>query len=299
MNALYVAWLTRSCQFLVAAALITLLSASIDAADDVRVNRHFEYARVGDHSLKLDLYVPAAVKWPPLIVWVHGGAWRSGSKNNPSVLPLTDRGYAVASVDYRLSPVAQFPAQIHDIKAAIRYLRANAKEQGIDAGRIAISGGSAGAHLAALVGVTNGVKELDGDIGPHRDQTSDVQAIVAFYGASNLGTILSQSTPHGLSVRAPALELLLGGHPDSKPDLTRLASPVFHVDQRDPPLLWFHGDQDPQMPINQAHELVGAYKKQGLKAQLEVVYGGGHGGKLFYTPEQMNQVSEFLQRVLR
>ena len=96
-----------------------------------------EYARVGEASLKLDLYVPANVKSPPLVVWVHGGAWRGGSKNNPSVLPLTDRGYAVASVDYRLSPVAQFPAQIHDIKAAIRYLRAKAKEQGIDAERIA------------------------------------------------------------------------------------------------------------------------------------------------------------------
>jgi acetyl esterase/lipase len=275
------------------------LFAGARAADDVQIRRDVEYGRAGDISLKLDLYVPAKVKSPPVVVWIHGGAWRSGSKNNPSVLPLTDRGFAVASVDYRLSPVAQFPAQIHDIKAAIRHLRANAKEPGIDAGRIAVSGGSAGAHLAALVGVTNGVKELEGDVGSHRDQSSDVQAIVAFYGASNLATILSQSTPHGLNVRAPALELLLGGQPDSKPDLTRLASPVFHVDPRDPPLLWYHGDQDPQMPINQAHEVVGAYKKHGLNAQLEVVYGGGHGGKLFYTPEQFEQVAEFLRKALR
>jgi len=275
------------------------LIASAQAADEVRVSRDVEYGRVEDVSLKLDLYVPATVKAPPLVVWIHGGAWRSGSKNNPSVLPLTDRGYAVASVDYRLSPVAPFPAQIHDIKAAIRYLRANAKEQGIDAGRIAISGGSAGAHLAALVGVTNGVKELEGDVGSHRDQSSDVQATVAFYGASNLATILSQSTPHGLNVRVPALELLLGGNPVSKPELARLASPVFHVDPRDPPLLWYHGDQDPQMPINQAHEMVGVYKKHGLNAQLEVVYGGVHGGKLFYTAEQFEQVAGFLQKALR
>jgi dipeptidyl aminopeptidase/acylaminoacyl peptidase len=153
--------------------------------------------------------------------------------------------------------------------------------------------------LAALVGVTNGVKVLEGEIGTHRDQSSDVQAIVVFYGASNLGTILSQSTPHGLNVRVPALELLLGGSPDSKPELTRLASPVAHVDPRDPPQLWFHGDQDPQMPINQAHEMVGAYKKQGLNAQLEVVHGGAHGGKLFYTPEQLEQASEFLQKALK
>ncbi|MBW8884950.1 MAG: alpha/beta hydrolase, partial [Planctomycetia bacterium] len=246
-----------------------------------------------------DLYVPMKAKSPPLVVWVHGGAWKGGSKNNPSVLPLTDRGYALASVDYRLSPVAQFPAQVHDIKAAIRYLRATAKEHGISAERIAISGGSAGGHLAALVGVSNGDKELEGDVGPRLDQSSDVQAIVVFYGASNLTTILAQSTPHGVNMRAPALELLLGGQPDSRPELARLASPVFHVDAKDPPLLWFHGDQDPQMPINQGHELIGAYKKHGLSATFEPVYGGTHGGKLFFTPEQMQQVAEFLNGTLR
>src|SRR5206468_5491503 len=135
------------------------------------------------------------VSLPPVVVWVHGGAWRGGSKSNPSILPLTEKGFAVASVDYRLSPVAQFPAQIHDIKAAIRYLRGTAKEHGISAGPIAVSGGSASGHLAALVGVSSGVKGLEGDLGQHQNQWSDVQAIVVFYGASNLTTILSQSTP--------------------------------------------------------------------------------------------------------
>src|SRR5262245_50507483 len=123
--------------------------SSFARGDESKVIRDLEYARVGDTSLKLDLYVPSAAKSPPVVVWVHGGAWRSGSKANPSVLPLTERGYAVASVDYRLSPVAPFPAQVHDIKAAIRFLRANAKEYGIGAEKIAISGGSAGGHLAA------------------------------------------------------------------------------------------------------------------------------------------------------
>jgi len=278
--------------------MLALFTTSITAADNVRTTRDIEYARAGDSSLKLDLYVPVAAKAPPVVVWVHGGAWRGGSKANPSVQPLTDSGYAVASVDYRLSTVAQFPAQIHDIKAAIRFLRANASQLGINAEKIAISGGSAGGHLAALVGVTNGVKQLEGDLGPHRDQSSDVQAIVVFYGASNLTTILSQSTPHGVSMRAPALELLLGAQPDSKPDLARLASPVFHVDKTDPPLLWYHGDQDPQMPVNQALEMLGAYKKQGIPATFEPVFGGAHGGKLFYTPEQFKQVAEFLAHSL-
>src|SRR5262245_4137775 len=280
--------------------VLLILDAALPAADEVKTLRDIEYARVGDVSLKLDLYIPSTAKnSPPVVVWIHGGAWKGGSKNNPSVLPLTERGYAVASVDYRLSTVAQFPAQIHDIKAAIRYLRANAIKLGIDAGHLRIAGGSAGGHLAALVGVTNGVKELEGNVGGHFDQSSSVEAIAVFYGASNLTTILAQSTPYGVKMRTEALELLLGGQPDSRPELARLASPVFHVDAHDPPLLWFHGDQDPQMPINQAHEMMGAYKKQGLSATFEPVYGGGHGGKLFFTPEQMAQVADFLSGTLR
>jgi acetyl esterase/lipase len=288
----------NTAKMLLRLAVSTILAATLSAADEVRIVRDVEYARVGDASLKLDLYVPVNVKSPPLVVWIHGGAWKGGSKSNPSVLPLTQRCYALASVNYRLSTVAQFPAQVHDIKAAIRYLRATAKEHGINAEQIAITGGSAGGHLAALVGVTNGVKELEGTVGEHLSQSSDVQAIAVFYGASNLTTILNQSTPHGLSVRVPALELLLGGQPDSKSQLAKLASPVFHVDLRDPPLLWFHGDQDPQMPINQAHEMIGAYRKSGLPAQLEVVYGGVHGGKLFFTSEQIAQTADFLKAAM-
>ena len=130
--------IARSTSFFVACAIVL---AEANAADEVRTTRDIEYARVGDTSLKLDLYIPPTAKAPPVVVWVHGGAWRGGSKDKPSVLPLTERGYAVASVDYRLSPVAQFPAQMHDIKAAIRYLRATAKEHGIGTERIAITGG--------------------------------------------------------------------------------------------------------------------------------------------------------------
>jgi acetyl esterase/lipase len=271
---------------------------SVFAADGSRVLLDLEYARAGEHSLKLDLHIPASAKASPVVVWVHGGAWRSGSKREVPVLALIERGYVIASVDYRLSPVAPFPAQVHDIKAAIRYVRAKAKDYGIDPQRVAVCGGSAGGHLAAIVGVTSGVKELEGTVVEHREQKSDAQAIVVFYGASNLTTILAQSTPHGLKVREPALELLFGGQPESKQELARLASPVFHVDKSDPPLLWFHGDQDPQMPINQAHEMIGAYKRQGLSPTLEVVYGGAHGGKLFYTPEQIEQMQRFLDSAL-
>ena len=266
------------------------------AGAEPRVVTEIEFARVGERSLKLDLYLPdAEVKNPPLIVYVHGGAWRAGSRDKVPVRVLVDAGFAIASVDYRLSPEAVFPAQVHDIKAAIRFLRKNADAHGYDPKRIATAGSSAGGHLAALVGVTNGHSVLEGDVGEDGDQSSDVQAIVSFYGASNLTTILSQSTPHGLSVRVPALELLLGGAPEEKSSLAELASPVFHVDAKDPPLFLIHGDQDPQMPVNQSLELVGAYEKAGASVRLEIVHGGTHGGEGFYTADQLAEVAAFLR----
>jgi acetyl esterase/lipase len=244
-------------------------------------------------GLGLDLYLPAK-QAGPLIVYVHGGAWRSGSKNEMPLGELVESGCPVASVDYRLSTVARFPAQVHDIKAAIRFLRARQEALNIDASRVVIAGSSAGGHLAALVGVTNGDKRLEGEVGEYLKESSALQGIISFYGGSDLTTILSQSTPKGLEVRKPALDLFLGDQPEKVEERARLASPVFHVDKNDPPLLLFHGDRDPQMPINQAHQLQGTYEKAGLKARLKVLHEAGHGGKVFYEPEQMATVKEFL-----
>lgn len=255
-----------------------------------------EFLRIAERSLKLDLYLPQVRPSAPLIVWVHGGAWRSGSKKNMPLGKLVGEGYAVASVDYRLSTEARFPAQIHDLKAAIRFLRGHGSEWKLPTEKILIAGDSAGGHLAALVGVSNGNAELEGALGGDRTQSSDVQGIISFYGAANLTTILDQSTPHGLSVRVPALELLLGSQPTNSPALARLASPVFHVDKNDPPLLLLHGDQDQQMPVNQALELTGAYQKAGAPVQLEIVHGAAHGGAMFYDEERMNIVRAFLKQ---
>ena len=240
------------------------------------------YAKVEGHGLLLDLYLPTAGTSPaPLVVFVHGGAWRAGSKARMPLTGPVRQGYAVASVDYRLSTVARFPAQIHDLKAAIRFLRAKQVEYGYDTKRLAIAGNSAGGHLAALVGVTNGHERLEGKVGDYLDESSDVQAIVSFFGASNFATILRQSTPQGLGVRVPALQLLLGAQPEDGPELAALASPKSHVDKMDPALLLIHGDQDPQMPINQSHELHGKYREYGLPVQFIVVHGAGHGGQQF------------------
>ncbi|MEZ6128855.1 MAG: alpha/beta hydrolase [Planctomycetaceae bacterium] len=282
-------------------ALLLLLTAgtALTAAEPTQPD--VEYAMVDGHRLLLDIYQPTANQKSgnqktPLVIWVHGGAWRSGSRSSVPIARLLDHGFAIASVDYRLSPVARFPAQVHDIKAAIRFLRANSAVYNFDSNRFIIAGSSAGGHLAALVGVTNGVPELEGNVGADLQTSSDVQMIVSFFGASNLQTILSQSTPHGLKVRVPALELLLGGQPTGKPELARLASPVVHVDDTDPPLLLIHGDQDPQMPINQAHELHGRYKQFALPVEFKVIHGGAHGGRGFFENPLLDQVAERLTR---
>jgi acetyl esterase/lipase len=210
-------------------------------------------------------------------------------------------GFATASIDFRQSTQARFPAQVHDIKAAIRFLRARASTYGYRTDRIAIAGSSSGGHLVTLVGVTNGHVELEGSVGQHRDQSSSVQAILDCYGATNLTSILAQSTPFGLGVREPALQLLLGGLPDATEEtrrLARLASPVIHVDVGDPPIYILHGDQDPQMPINQSHEIHGAYLKLGLDATLDVVHGSAHGGAAFMSGERLDRALAFLRRTL-
>lgn len=251
------------------------------------------------HVLELDLYLPSSAEHPPLLVWLHGGAWQFGSRKSVATMGLVEDGYALASVDFRLSSVARFPAQVHDIKAALRYLRASAARLGYDARRIGILGVSSGGHLAALVGVSHGDARLEGSVGAHARHSSGVQAIVSYYGASNLTTLLAQSTPAGLRMRAPALEQLLGGSPADNEELARLASPVFHVDPGDPPLMLLHGDQDEQMPINQSHELHAAYRRNGLRVRFSVVHGAGHGGDEFIDRKRVAEVSAFLDKYVR
>jgi acetyl esterase/lipase len=244
--------------------------------------------------LRLDLYLPDTAR-PPLIVWLHGGAWENGNKSAMPLKALVERGFAVASLDFSPASKAPFPGQVHEIKAGIRFLRAQAKRYGYDAGRVAISGASSGGHLAAVVGTSNGHAELEGLLGEHRGESSDVHAIVSYFPATNLTTILAQSTPFGLRIREPALHRLLGAAPAEAEALAKLASPVFQVDRNDPPLLLLHGDQDPQMPISQSHELVGAYQRAGVAAELIVVHGAAHGGQAFYSPENVDRVEAFLR----
>jgi len=292
----------RKCGYLAAVYTFFALNAFAQEASDSSsygLTSDILYGVVDGQELKLDLYMPAGEIRPPLLVWVHGGAWERRSKETILTTEFVDSGYAMASIDFRLSGDAIFPAQVHDIKAAIRFLRRVAPVHGYDATRVGIFGSSSGGHLAALVGVTNGHEELEGNVGDDLDQSSDIQAIVSYYGAANLTTILKQSTAVGLAERAPALDLLLGGSPEARLRLATLASPVFHVDTNDPPLLMLHGDQDPQMPINQSHELHNAYEQHDLDVEFLVIHGGDHGGAPFLDSRRMALVKSFWDSQLR
>lgn len=255
------------------------------------------YAEVGQRKLLVDIYSPS-ISDPYLVVWIHGGAWHSGSKDSPP-LGLLQAGYALASVDYRLSTEAKFPAQIHDIKAAIRFLRANAGRYGFRSDKFIIWGSSAGGHLAALVGVTNGHPALEGSVGTYPEHSSSVQAIIDFYGPTDFLTILDQSTLHGINVRAPALALLLGKPIEQISAVAREASPVHHIDASDPPIFIAHGDRDIQVPVNQSHELEGAYKSKGLISELKIVHGAGHNDDVYYKEEFLKEVEYFLSKVIK
>lgn len=277
--------------------LLALSTSARVAEPPTRDITDIVYAQVGAQKLALDLHLPAAAAPAPLVIYLHGGGWMSGNKSQYPAF-LVQRGFAVASVDFRSTNDAPFPANVHDIKAAIRFLRAEALRYGYSARRLALSGASSGGHLAALVGVTNGDAQFEGTEGDNPAESSSVQAIVSFFGASNLTTILAQSTAHGTSVRVPALRKLLGGPPEDKQPLARLASPVYHVDRTDPPLLLLHGDQDAQMPINQMHELDGAYAAAGLHAETLVLHGVGHDAAPFFQGSPAERVVAFLKTAL-
>lgn len=257
---------------------------------------NLEYARPSGKPLLLDLYLPQDTQGrKPVVVWVHGGGWMTGSRERPPVLSLVRRGYAVASISYRFSDEAVFPAQINDCKAAVRWLRASASKYGLDPRRIGVWGSSAGGHLAALLGTSGGVTELEGDRGGP-DLSSQVQAVCDFCGPADF------LAPDVLDGRAWQLlrdvaARLLGGPISSNREKAASASPITYVSQDDPPFLIMHGDRDDQVPLSQSQLLCGALREAGVAAELRVVTGAGH--EFFGDPESEQKVGDFFDRWLK
>lgn len=229
------------------------------------------FAKVGTRDLHMDIVMPksASAKRRPCVVWIHGGGWSRGTYKQNRAAWLAGKGYVAASAEYRLSGEAIYPAQIQDCKAAIRYLRAHAKQFRIDPNRIGVWGSSAGGHLVALLGTTGGVKELEGNSG-NAGVSSRVRAVCDFYGPTDL-------TPDWIPLPAPDVTPLLGGTPQDKLDLARLASPVRFVDRKDPPFLIVHGEIDDVVPIGHSENLYNTLKKAGVGVTFVRVKNAGHG----------------------
>jgi acetyl esterase/lipase len=267
--------------------------------------REFRDLRYGPHAERntLDLFVPKSDAPLPLIVWVHGGAWQGGSKsgNNPALAYLS-RGYAVAAINYRLSQHATFPAQIHDCKAAVRLLRANAKKYNLTPDAFGVWGASAGGHLVALLGTGGDVKELEGDVGEHTGVSSRVQAVCDFFGPTDLTRMAAQTTVKGPidhdSPNAPEAKLIGGPVQENKEKAAR-ANPITYVSKDDPPFLIVHGDKDPLVPLGQSEILLDALKKAGVEAELVIIKDGGHGGAGFNTRENQDRIAAFFDKHLR
>ncbi len=285
-----------------ALALLTALSFSLTppllAAPfeiDVRPNVVYaEKVQGSDEPLMIDFHLPRGVEKPPLVLFIHGGGWRAGDRTRARLSWLARHGYAVASIDYRLSHEAVFPAQIHDCKGALRWLRVptHAEKFGYDPARVVVAGTSAGGHLAALMGTSGDVAELEGETGGNLDQSSRVQGAMPYFGPSDF-ILRSKHQPEKTDDPNGAVNLLLGGPVRENEATARLASPVTHLSADDPPFLVVHGDQDKVVHIRQSEHLVEAAKKADVEATLFVMEGAGHGWKT--TAEERETVLNFLR----
>ena len=271
--------------------------------EGIQILSNFPYAENQNPRQSLDLIIPAKTssqKKLPLIVWIHGGGWKNGDKRSglvPSRIPaLVKTGrYIGATIAYRLSGEAQWPAQIHDCKAAIRWLRGNADQYGIDPKRIAVWGSSAGGHLVSMLGVSHGVKELEGKIGNHTDQSSRVHAVINYYGPSAL--LQMDDHPSKIIHNAPDSpeSQLIGGPIQENRKKTKQASPLHHVSKDDSIFIHFHGTDDPLVPYHQSVILHRALQKKGATSQLITVEKGGHSMPAIYTQKK---VIPFLDYIL-
>lgn len=264
----------------------------------VKAELDIPYAGTDNPLQRLDLYLPKTRKDDkplPVVVFIHGGAWRAGNKRGGfgTLSPLVQSGeYAGASVGYRLTGEAIWPAQIHDCKAAIRWLRAKAKKYNLDPNKIGVTGTSAGGHLVAMLGTTGDVPGLEGKLGDHLKESSRVTCVVDQFGPTNL---LAMGGSHN-NPNSPESKLVGGAVQENK-EAARKASPTSYVSKDDPPFLLIHGTNDPLVPFNQSELLHEALKKAGVESVLVPVQGGGHGG--FRTNEVGQRLRQFFDKYLR
>jgi acetyl esterase/lipase len=262
-----------------------------------KLYRDLAYVPGGHARQKLDLYLPEHPAGP-LLVYIHGGGWSGGSKDHPPGLGVLGMGFSLASVEYRFSQDAIFPAQIEDCKAAIRWLRAHSADYGYDPKRIAAWGDSAGGHLTALLAVTGQIRDFD--VGANLDQSSAVQCAVDWYGPTDFAAY-DPALPTPMVQREnpqSVLAQLFGGPISQKLDLARRGSPVTWVTKDAAPILIMQGTKDPLVPEDQSHRLADKLKAAGADVTLDIIEGAGHGGPQFSTPEKLKMIADFLVKHL-
>ena len=254
----------------------------------------------------------------PLLIWIHGGGWSAGSKAGMPYLHQLPRGYVAASIEYRFSQKATFPAQIQDCQAAIRFLRANAKKYGIDPERVGVGGASAGGHLAALVGTSGGKKAFP-MIGGNEEESDRVQAVCDIFGPANFWTVVAQAEADtnvkniwggAVPGRLPSNQTAKWNQGDPYSNLIRAklgvdkqpcdaVSPVHYVGKDNPPFLILHGDRDTLVPYAQSVELKDKLAEAGVEVTLQRLPGAGHGGPAFTLPALAKLTTAFFDKHLK
>lgn len=255
-----------------------------------------EFASVDGVSLQLDVHLPTHVNNPPLVVWIHGGGWQQGDKEACRIKYLTEFGYAVASINYRLTDKACFPAQIHDCKAAIRFLRANSDRFAYTVDKLVVAGGSAGGHLASLLGTTNGDAWLEGTLGDHLDASSSVDGVLDFYGPTDF-ILRAKTHPQRVLPVGSLVFKLLGGRADELVDLAKQASPAWQVDANTVPFIIFQGDADEAVLMDQPESLMAALRKYDIPHSYHIGSGFVHSDQRFYEDPYRKPALNFIREI--
>jgi acetyl esterase/lipase len=301
----------------VLSAITTILGAAVAASvasaqpggrtaslpDSIKLEADIQYAGNTSRSQRLNLLLPRAPKGDkplPAIVYIQGSAWmasRPAGGHAYLAKYVADGEYIGVGIGHRTTAEAPWPAQIHDVKAAIRWIRANAKKYNIDPDRIGAIGNSSGGHLVSALGTTGGVEALEGDLGDFKGVSSRVQCVVDEFGPSDI--LEMQNYPSSLNHDAMTSPegRLVGGRVSDKKDVARAASPVTYAKADAPPFLILHGNKDTVVPYNQSERMYAALKKAGVECYFVTVDGGGHGG--WSNPEIYRLERAFFDKVLR
>jgi acetyl esterase/lipase len=279
-----------------ASLLAAAVSSPARGADEAKTVQENDvvYRTVGGAELKLDLARPEGDGPFPAVFVIHGGAWRGGNKesNRGLLQQFARKGYVAASPQYRFCPKETFPAQVHDVKAAVRWLRSHAKDYRVDPARVGAMGFSAGGHLALMLGLTGPDDGLEGDVTAEAP-SSRVQAVVNYFGPTDLG---ADDIP---DVSKPLVRDFLGGTPAEKPEAVKKASPLTYVTKDDPPILTFQGTKDPLVPHTQAVKLTDAQTAAGVGGRVELLVGAGHGWQGDEIGRTTVETFQFFDRHLR